>query len=1160
MPKSLKFHSNERIDLPDFELASSGYAQALHNHLIYNSKISQYSQILRGFRVEIEDQAINPGQITLHSGVAFDRMGRILDIEDQPDASLTITLTGASQTFYLEVEFTESQSDQDSRGFWDPTIDNTSPVPDGGEVNVTVATRNTPSWKIVTPVSTSGFTYNSLPNSNRVPIAVLNTDASNEIDSSVNLFSSLEYAATTLVRDIAATATTLYVADSQLLPVGSLITIDFGGTAPEVTRTILSNDIDNGIITFSPAVAALHLAGAIVRRTDAGSNKFLPQQDDPNAAAYSAGTAATRPNDYRKKFYTANETTGSGLLASSSTFGERDDLSVNTEKDHVDYISAILREMKFGNPRSDVTSFGPPSAFSTRPRYFDNAGSIAGARSNSVSIGNGTTSFGDFNGSTEIPFAAAIAHLTPLGGGTIYIKRGTYTFSSQVTVPDGIDITFEGEHPNTVNLVNAIALTSAITVSSTTNTVITINNVSTTSSSGVTIPFLSSTGGITLSIFNSTVSGLSCASIIKLIVNKSQITGNSVFTTVLSGQINSSTFISISCTSITGVSSSGSSFTTITTSGNVTDCLFTLCFLNDVITASALINVVVDQCTPASGTLVTRLFNCSATSSRVKISNSKFSVTANNIWLQSAGVINGLTISNCEFISTTVATQTVPLFDFSGTSSVNYAIINNSIFNSPMTAASPVTSAFLFSQANQVDFSCCVFRTPGSLSTTSTNIVTAISVSTALRFSVKNCDFILTNNDTEFARAIHFVNSVHAVVNSCNFSSMHSCIHYAGGLGSSNSLTISDCLFAQAQTRVSNSILIEGSAGVKVSVTGCRFTAPFGTSAKKGISFASPSSSLYVDSCVFSNFGLNSVSGVFGIFTDSLATDSSFVIQGNTFKDFSGSSITGCVYLDGAGSTASVSGNSFKNIENTGNSYGTITVNELDNISIQNNTFTNIEGGAGLTGFGCGITTISCENVSIVNNTFIETLDAIIVSVIQNNAVGSTATLDVCSNYFNLNNSYGSRVTPVKLSNSVGVSSFICNKNTFRCRGTVTIQNCISIGDSPSVRPQGVMCNDNYIIVLDGIVSIDVIATDAVISNNNIYTADGSGGGMPGILVNTSQAGILVGNNIQNPDPAGAGNYNIEASGTDVTLVANRTNGSYDNASTGSPITGVDNT
>lgn len=1160
MPKSLKFHSNERIDLPDFELASSGYAQSLHNHLIYNSKISQYSQILRGFRVEIEDQAVNPGQITLNSGIAFDRMGRVLDIEDQPDASLTITLNGASQTFYLEVEFTESQSDQDSRGFWDPTIDNTSPVPDGGEVNVTVATRNTPSWKIVTPVSTSGFTYNSLPNSNRVPIAVLSTDASNEIDSSVNLFSSLEYAATTLVRDIAATDTTLYVADSQLLPVGSLITIDFGGTAPEVTRTILSNDIDNGIITFSPSVAVLHLAGAIVRRTDAGSNKFLPQQDDPNAAAYSAGTAATRPNDYRKKFYTANEITGSGLLASSSTFGERDDLAVSTEKDHVDYLSAILREMKFGSPRSDVVSSGPPSVFSTRPRYFDNAGSIAGARSNSVSIGNGTTSFGDFNGSTQTPFSAAISYLTTFGGGTVYIKRGTYTFSSQITIPDGIDISFEGEHLNTVTLVNAIALTSAINVASTTNTLVSFSNVTTTSTSGITIPFLSSTGAITLSIIDSVVSGISCLSLIKLTTTNSTITGNTVFTTLLSGSIYNTTFIGISGTSIANLDSRASLFTTITTSSDITNCSFVLCFLNDIITATRLRDFTLDQCTTSTATLVTKLFNCSLSCRRVSILNSKFSVVANNIWTQTGGSISGLTIRNSEFTSTTVATQVVPLFDFTASSFVSYVTVENSIFTSPMTAGAPVTAIFAFTAIYRARFSECTFDTGGSLSTTSTNIVTAISSADSISLDISNCYFSLASG-AEHVRGLYLAGLNKVSVKNCVFSTCYKAIHVNSITASNeNTISVADCKFYQSQQRNFTGIDITGTENIQAVVTGNKLilSPTTGNFTKKGVSLICPNSSLFVNSNTFYGFGSDSSTGTFGVYTSALSTDSDVSVTNNTFDTFAGNSVVAGVYIDGAGTVGLVQGNTFKNIENTGNSYGAVTVNELSNISVLNNSFVNVEGDAGLTGFGCGVTAISCENLSITNNTFIETLDGVIISIIQNNAVASTATLEVSSNHFNLNNTYGTRITPVKLTNSVGVSSFVCNKNTFRCQGTVTIQNCISIGDSPSVTPGLVTCCENNIYVLNGTLSIDIKAANSVISNNLIYTADGGGGGKPGIQLQSTASGLISGNNITNVTIGSP--QNLEASGLSVTMVANRTKASYANTSTSSPITGADNT
>ena len=108
-------------------------------------------------------------------------------------------------------------------------------------------------------------------------------------------------------------------------------------------------------------------------------------------------------------------------------------LNARSLKDYVDFVAAQVRELKFGSAVPSVVSSSPPSAFAAAPRYFDRVGSVAGSRNATVSIGNGTTSFGDFNGTDEVPFIAAIAAL-PATGGSIHVKAGTYTFANQLSI------------------------------------------------------------------------------------------------------------------------------------------------------------------------------------------------------------------------------------------------------------------------------------------------------------------------------------------------------------------------------------------------------------------------------------------------------------------------------------------------------------------------------------------------------------------------------------------------------------------------------------------------------------------------------------------------------------------------------------------------------
>ena len=454
MPKALKAHPGERLDLPDYVLGANEYTQEVQKFLLEREFLDRRSRILDGFRVKVEDQALNPGLITVYNGNSLDRDGQIINNEDAPDDSRSVTLLGASLTFYVEIEFTDVVSDTDARYFWDPTIPNPAPEPSGSEFSLNVATRITPDWRVVTPVSTTGFQQSVNPNSVRIPVGVFSTDGANVIATgALNPGLAFVRAASVTESDAAIGTTALRVVDARIFPATTPfnVTVDFGGATPEA-RIVTAVDRDNGILTLSVATAAAHLAGSIVRVTS-GNAELVQENVDPSSTSGHPDPA--------QRLWQANELRGSGLMQSKETFGARDDLNLRSLKDEIDFLSAQLREMKFGHPRPDVVSAAPPAAFATRPRYFDRAGSIQGARSNTVSIGNGTTTFGDFNGTTDAVFTAAIAAL-PVSGGTIYIKAGTYTFANTVAV--GKQVNFVGDNFNAVNITNNVAAGPAFSV------------------------------------------------------------------------------------------------------------------------------------------------------------------------------------------------------------------------------------------------------------------------------------------------------------------------------------------------------------------------------------------------------------------------------------------------------------------------------------------------------------------------------------------------------------------------------------------------------------------------------------------------------------------------------------------------------------------------
>lgn len=439
MPKKLNSSSNERIDLLDFNRAASDFTDESLSFIKSRILRDTKSRVLNGFRVVVEDQTATPGQITIYNGDAIDTSGHQLHNEDQENASVSITLTGASQTFYVEVTYTETPSDSDYRAFWDPTKNNTLPTPEGGEIPINVATRLSPNWSVVTPVSTTGFSVTTNPSSTNVPICILRTDASNVISNVQNANLVQVSYASVLEYDVATSATKIKLTDSRLFGDTGNIIVDSGSGIPQ-TVAITANDRVNNILTINPGLTNAHSAGAIVVSTGS-TGRFVRETTDPNDATFSNST----PNhsvDQSKRFFQGDETRGIPYFSSKETYGGRDDLNIRVLKDYVDFLSAQIREMKFGSPRSSTTSFAPPSSFRTTPRYYDSAGGITGARNASVSVGNGTTTFGDFNGTTDVALQAAI-NAAP-DGGTVYVKPGAYTANTTITINKNLIIVGDG--------------------------------------------------------------------------------------------------------------------------------------------------------------------------------------------------------------------------------------------------------------------------------------------------------------------------------------------------------------------------------------------------------------------------------------------------------------------------------------------------------------------------------------------------------------------------------------------------------------------------------------------------------------------------------------------------------------------------------------------
>lgn len=1156
MPKSLHIHSNERIDLPDFELAANGYSHSLRSHQIAKAMLDKHSRVLSGFRIELADQATSPGQLTVLAGLAYDKSGAILDIEDQPDASLTTTLAGASQTFYLEVEFTESASDLDSRGFWDPTVDQTLPIPDGGEVLVSVSTRKTPSWKIVSPISTTGFTYLSLPNSTRIPIAVLNTDASNQIDPSVNLFSSLEYPSTVTVSDYSATDTVLSVVDSHLFPIGSAITIDLGGTSPEVGRTVINNDLENHVLTVSPALATSHLAGAIVRRTDVGTDTLVPEQTDPNAAAYAAVTPATRPNDYRKRFFSGDEKRGSGLLKSANTFGTRDDLKIKSEKDQTDFIAALLRDLKFGSPRADSINNTPPIAFSSTPRYYDSAGSISGAKNNTISIGNGTTTFGDLNGTTDAVFTSAVNFLTSNGGGTVYIKKGTYVFTNQVTVPDSISVHFVGEDKAGVVLENDRAADAAFVVSDSGGlTDVSFENVTTTQTGGSVI-FLSGIGSYKLTIKNSIFTGISTVALNKFNVEDSILSNANSFATLsralmlnteISGTLSASTLLAKSCFINCKLNA--------LTAAVLQTTAFLSCEINNVITVSVVLtDVVLENCSSQATVLPGRLFNITgASTQRLSIINCKFYVIGTNIFTQASGTAANISVHNCDFRSVDASVQTMPLFDFSNVTTLSSLSVINSVFVSPMTTSGPVTSAFRFANVANVVIQGCSFSTAGSLSTSSTNVVRTISFVNSVNSCIRDCTFTQSTS-TEFTQGIYSSGAADLTIDNCSFTNGYSALTAVNASATVDQITVSNCEFNHAAAIDYSAINLSGSQILAASVLDSSFNYGGISGAglvKRGVVFENTQSSLTVSSCSFTDFGLNSTAGTYGVYVSSAAIDSTVHIKGNTFSDFVAVTAMSAVNCIAAGATVNMQANTITDFSSSGSARAALSVSFASLVIASNNLFTNILLGDSGVDIGAAITCISSQNVRITNNNLYNVTQSTgMISCI--NTANTDANIDISHNIINTDipSVTAARMNVIICRGAAQIrSASICN-NSILLLGTALSGSAILCGNT-GAPPVFINISNNIIQLLDGDFGIVAMCTQGVCSNNSVKVCNGvflSTGG-PGIIFDATAGGTVSGNVI----PSTSAIYAITISGSSAAVMMNNniTNLLHSNASVG---------
>jgi hypothetical protein len=311
----------------------------------------------------------------------------------------------------------------------------------------------------VTPVSTSGFERATDPESTKIPLIQLGTDGSNQIVTAAeNTKLSTEYPATTLL-GLNAAKTILRVQDAQLFLSGNDIdvTSSLGTEAP----TISTVDVGKKLITLSGAMTFAHPAGAIVRAKAGGATAPMLIVEESSIGRYRRDeVGAVAPDhevDVRDRLFQGDEVHGHVLAKGHASTTDRSDVNLQSMKDHIDFLAAQIEEMKWGytDPYEDLDSSNrvPPGLggnLPSTPRYYDRAeGSLAGARTAAITVGDGTNSWGDLNGTTQDVLQEAHDAL-PSGGGRIFLKRGTYTLNSNFLWTNVGTVTLEGEEGTVV--------------------------------------------------------------------------------------------------------------------------------------------------------------------------------------------------------------------------------------------------------------------------------------------------------------------------------------------------------------------------------------------------------------------------------------------------------------------------------------------------------------------------------------------------------------------------------------------------------------------------------------------------------------------------------------------------------------------------------------
>jgi predicted acyltransferase (DUF342 family) len=236
------------------------------------------------------------------------------------------------------------------------------------------------------------------------------------------------------------------------------LVLDHGGVTIDAYGNIFADGriISKGPLGFDSLILTVPVGGM-------PSNPIFQIINDSTGDGYLTFNIDGYGNTTTETLHVNNYATIDGYLCFSAS--NMDDLELGTGLGEVALDSYIVFCVDkqilptYGGPLYGGSSYGNSN---TRVLDIDNFGNLRSysyihttepGKSNlatySVTVGDGFSTFGDFNSTGPVeafanPLQEAVNELA-LSGGTIFLKRGTYTLNSNLTLPANVSIKGEGE-------------------------------------------------------------------------------------------------------------------------------------------------------------------------------------------------------------------------------------------------------------------------------------------------------------------------------------------------------------------------------------------------------------------------------------------------------------------------------------------------------------------------------------------------------------------------------------------------------------------------------------------------------------------------------------------------------------------------------------------